>query len=98
MESRNIRMILETLFNISGWKFLLLCLFLLVLTWLLYKVVEERMSPLQRIPCPPGGLPLIGHLVTLYRSGGFLKMVRVWTKQYPSMFILHPGFGFGIGG
>ena len=91
-------MILETLFNISGWKFLLLSVFLLVLTWLSYKVVEERLSPLQRIPCPPGGLPLIGHLFTLYRSGGFLKMVRVWTKQYPSMFILHPGFGFGIGG
>lgn len=91
-------MILETLFNISGWKFLLLSVFLLVLTWLLYKVVEERLSPLQRIPCPPGGLPLIGHLFTLYRSGGFLEMVRVWTKQYPSMFILHPGFGFGIGG
>ena len=68
VESRNIRMILETLFNISGWKFLLLCLFLLVLTWLLYKVVEEQLSPLQRIPCPPGDLPVIGHLVTLYRS------------------------------
>ena len=50
-ESRNIKMILETLFNISGWKFLLLCVFVqLLLTWLLYKVVEERLSPLQKIP------------------------------------------------
>ena len=64
---------------------------------MLYKFVEERLSPLQKIPCPPGGLPLIGHLLTLLRSGGFLEKIRTWTKQYPSMFILHPGFGIGIG-
>ena len=46
VESRNIRMILETLFNISGWKFLLLSVFVLLLTWLLYKVVftEDSLS------------------------------------------------------
>ena len=59
--------------------------------------MEERLSPLQKIPCPPGALPLIGHLLTLFRSGGFLEKVRTWTKQYPSMFILHPGFGIGVG-
>ena len=64
---------------------------------MLYKFVEERLSPLQKIPCPPGGLPLIGHLLTLLRSGGFLEKIRTWTKQYPSMFVLHPGFGIGIG-
>ncbi|XP_068743942.1 cytochrome P450 4c21-like isoform X1 [Montipora capricornis] len=91
-------MILEILADITGLKFLFLFAFVLLLSWLTYKVVEEKLSPLQRIPCPPGALPLIGHLVTLFRSGGFLKMIRIWTEQYPSLFIVHPGFGIGIGG
>ncbi|XP_068711405.1 cytochrome P450 4c21-like [Montipora foliosa] len=91
-------MILEILANFTGLKFIFLSSLALLLSWLTYKVVEERLSPLRRIPCPPGALPLIGHLVTLFRSGGFLKMIRIWTEQYPSLFIVHPGFGIGIGG
>lgn len=90
-------MILETLSCLCSWKFLLLSTALLPILWLVYKFVGEKLSPLQKIPRPPGGLPLVGHLFTLLRSGGFLEMTRSWTEKYAPIFTVHPGFGIGIG-
>ena len=90
-------MILQILNGFCSWKILLLSIFLLPVLWLVYKIVEERLSPLRKIPCPPGALPLVGHLFTLLQHGGFLEMMRSWTEQYSPMFIAHTGYGIGIG-
>lgn len=90
-------MILETVSSLCSWKFVLLCALELLILWLVYKFVEERLSPLRKLPCPPGSLPLVGHLFTLLRFGGLLQVMRIWTEQYAPMFILHPGFKIGIG-
>jgi len=90
-------MILQTQNGFFSWEILLLSIFLLPILWLVYKCVEERLSPLMKIPCPPGALPLVGHLFTLFRYGGVFEVMRSWTEQYAPMFIYHPGLGIGIG-
>ena len=84
--------IMEFPFNAG---FILLSLFVPVILWLVYKFVEEKLSPLQKIPSPPGRWPLIGHLFTFLRAD-FLEQLRSWSEQYAPMFVCHPGYG-GIG-
>ena len=63
----------------------------------MFKFVEERLSPLQKIPSPSGALPLTGHVFEVLRRDNFLQALRSWTNQYAPMFVIHPGFGIGIG-
>ena len=88
---------LGTLNDFCSLKFLLLSTFLLLVFWLVFKFVEERLSPLQKIPSPPGALPLIGHVFEVLRRDNFLQALRSWTNQYAPMFVIHPGLGIGIG-
>ena len=88
---------LGTLNDFCSLKFLLLSTFLLPVFWLVFKFVEERLSPLQKIPSPPGALPLIGHVFEVLRRDNFLQALRSWTNQYAPMFVIHPGLGIGIG-
>ena len=88
---------LGTLNDFCSLKFLLLSTFLLPVFWLVFKFVEERLSPLQKIPSPPGALPLIGHVFEVLRRDNFLQALRSWTNQYAPMFVVHNGLGIGIG-
>ena len=89
-------MIMDVLFKFLNVKFILLSFLASVILWLVYKVIEEKLSPLQKIPTPPGKWPLVGHLFTFLR-GDFSELVRSWSEQYSPMFLYHPGFGVGIG-
>lgn len=76
---------------------ILLLPFAAVIVWLAYKFVEEKMSPLQKIPSPPGRWPLIGHVFTFLRSNQ-LEVLRSWSEKYGPMFVSHQGYAVGKGG
>ena len=79
-------------------KFIFLSFLVSIILWLVYKFIEEKFSPLQKIPTPPGKWPLIGHLFTFLRSDADrLELLHSWSEQYSPMFAYHPGLGFGIG-
>ena len=82
--------------DIFSARFIFLSLLALIILWLLYKLVEEKLSPLQKIPVPPGAWPLIGHLFTFLRVD-LLEQLRSWSEQYAPIFMYHAGFGIGIG-
>ena len=75
---------------------ILLLPFAAVIVWLAYKFVEEKMSPLQKIPSPPGRWPLIGHVFTFFRSNQ-LEVLRSWSEKYGPMFVSHQGYAVGKG-
>ena len=76
--------------------FIFLSLLASFVLWLVYKFVEEKLSPLQKIPVPPGGWPLIGHAFTFLRVD-YLEQLRSWTEQYAPIFKFNSGFGIGVG-
>ena len=88
---------MEVLFKTFNAKFVFLSFLVSVILWLVYKFIEEKLSPLQKIPSPPGKWPLVGHLFTLLRGGDYLELLRSWSEQYSPMFVYQPGFGVGIG-
>ena len=78
-------------------KFIFLSFLVSVILWLVYIFIEEKLSPLQKIPTPPGKWPLIGHLFTFLRCDDRLELLHSWSEQYSPMFVYHPGLGVGIG-
>jgi len=86
---------MDVLFKFFNAKFIFLSFLASVILWLLYKFIEERLSPLQKIPSPPGKWPLVGHLFAFLRSDP-LELLRSWSEQYSPMFVYHPGFGVGL--
>ena len=87
---------MDVLFKFFNAKFIFLSFLVSVILWLVYKFIDERLSPLQKIPSPPGKWPLVGHLFT-FLGGDLLELLRSWSEQYSPMFVYHPGFGAGIG-
>ena len=87
---------MDVIFKFLNAKFIFLSFLASVILWLVYKVIEEKLSPLQKIPSPPGKWPLIGHLFTFLRCDR-LELLRSWSEQYSPMFVYHPGLGVGIG-
>jgi len=87
---------MDVLSKIFNAKFIFLSFLACVILWLVYKFIEEKLSPLQKIPSPPGKWPLIGHLFTFLR-GDSLELLRSWSEQYSPMFVYHPGLRTGIG-
>jgi len=87
---------MDFLFKFFSAKFIFLSFSASVILWLLYKFIEERLSPLQKIPSPPGKWPLVGHLFTFLR-GDILELLRSWSEQYSPMFVYNPGFVVGLG-
>ena len=87
---------MDVLFRTFNAQFIFLSFFVSIILWLVYKFIEEKLSPLQKIPSPPGKWPLVGHLFTFLR-GDFLELLRSWSEQYSPMFVYHAGFGVGIG-
>ena len=87
---------MDVLFKFLNAKFIFLSFLASVILWLVYKVIEEKLSPLQKIPSPPGKWPLVGHLFTFLR-GDILELIRSWSEQYSPMFVYHPGLKAGIG-
>ena len=89
---------MNVLFNIFIFaKFIFLSLLVSFTLWLVYKFIEEKLSPLQKIPSPPGKWPLVGHLFTFLR-GDSRELLQSWGEKYSPMFVYHPGSGLGIGG
>ena len=89
-------LIMDVLVKFFNAKFIFLSFLASVILWMVYKVIEEKLSPLQKIPSPPGKWPLIGHLFTFLR-GDILELLHSWSEQYSPMFVCHPGLGVGIG-
>ena len=87
---------MDVLFEFFSAKFIFLSFLVFVILWLVYKVIEEKLSPLQKIPSPSGKWPLVGHLFTFLR-GDILELIRSWSEQYSPMFVYHPGLKAGIG-
>ncbi|XP_031565881.1 taurochenodeoxycholic 6 alpha-hydroxylase-like [Actinia tenebrosa] len=97
-------MALETLFYSSytrlisaTWSSYFFAAFTAFVAWLVYKIVEEKLSPLARIPTPEGRLPLIGHLFVVLKKGGLQHALSDWRDKYGPMIAFNPGFGIGIG-
>ncbi|KAK3748420.1 hypothetical protein QZH41_005763 [Actinostola sp. cb2023] len=79
------------------WQSFLLALLAVVIAWLVYKIIEERLSPLAKIPSPEGRLPLIGHLWVLIKKGGLLPVMLEWRGKYGPIVAFNMGLGRGNG-
>lgn len=79
------------------WQNVVLSLLAALLTWLGYKIIQENLSPLRKIPSPPGRLPLIGHLLTMMRMDSLHLLVRQWHGKYGPVVRFNTGLGLGIG-
>ncbi|KAK3748430.1 hypothetical protein QZH41_017300 [Actinostola sp. cb2023] len=80
------------------WQSFLLALLAVFIAWLVYKIIEERLSPLAKIPSPEGSLPLIGHVLVLIKKGGLPPLAIEWRGKYGPIVSVNPGFGIGRGG
>jgi len=79
------------------WQSFLLALLAVFIVWLVYKIIEERLSPLAKIPSPEGRLPLIGHVLVLMKKGGLQPVMEEWRDKFGPIVAFNPGFGLGIG-
>lgn len=85
-----------SLYQNVTWTTLPLVLVATAIAWLVYKIIEEKLSPLERIPSPKGHLPLIGHLLELIKKD-LHSMLQEWRGKYGPIVCLKLGFGFGFG-
>lgn len=81
-------------FETTTWLLALLTAFI---AWLVYKIIEEKLSPLAKIPTPRGRLPLIGHVLLMIKKGSMQPLLEEWRGQYGPVVAFKPGFGLGVG-
>ncbi|XP_020907813.1 cytochrome P450 709B2-like [Exaiptasia diaphana] len=79
------------------WQSVILTLIACFAAWVIHKIIQEKLSPLSKIPSPPGRLPFFGHLFTLIEAGNAHYKVQDWHGKYGPIIRFNSGLGFGIG-
>ncbi|XP_020907526.1 taurochenodeoxycholic 6 alpha-hydroxylase isoform X1 [Exaiptasia diaphana] len=75
------------------WPTVILTVITGFVAWFVYQIVQEKLSPLRKIPSPPGRLPFFGHLFSLWKHGGLHMGLREWEGRYGPIIAFGPGFG-----
>lgn len=96
-------MAVESIFSLytrltsASWSSFFVAALTAFVAWLVYKIIEEKLSPLSKIPTPEGRLPLIGHVFVVLKKEGLHHAFSDWRDKYGPIIAFSPGFGIGIG-
>ena len=69
----------------------------ILILWILYKLLEDKFTPLRKIPKAQGSLPVFGHMFIFLRTKNELKLLEDWSEKHGGIFRYSRGFGKYVG-
>ena len=75
----------------TSWGSLLSALIAFLVVWIVYRTIQIKLSPLNKIPGPPG-LPIIGNMLLFLKRKDHINLMRELSETYGSVFKHNSGW------